>query len=116
MDESGVNVSSQGVDRGIVESGMFSTNGRFDEDAYMNTSATRIKEIRASLAEDLTVQTYYIDTIYNQIRSSQMMDFLLDMGSPEKNFAYASLPYSSFPIEQIKEYGSQNSSSSMQLN
>ncbi|MDA3958561.1 MAG: peptidylprolyl isomerase [Oceanispirochaeta sp.] len=108
MNVSGMNVSSTRIDRGIVESGMFSSNNRFDETAYLNTTATRLKEIRTSLAEDLTVQTYYLDTIYNQKRSSQMMDFLLDMGNPEKNFAYASFPYSSFPEEQIKAYGNEN--------
>jgi len=109
MDASGVTVSSRGIDRGIVESGMFSTNGRFDEEAYLNTSATRIKEIRTSLKEDLTVQTYYSDTLYNQKRSDAMMDFLLDMGNPEKNFSYARLPYSSFPDDQVITYGNENS-------
>lgn len=106
--ESGISVSSRGIDRGIVESGMFNNNGRFDEDAYMATSGTRLKEIRKSLEEDIKVQTYYVDTLYNQKRSAAMMDFLLDLGATEKNFSYARLDYSAFPEEQVINFGKDN--------
>jgi peptidyl-prolyl cis-trans isomerase D len=106
--EAGITVSSRGIDRGIVEGGMFNNNGRFDEDAYMATSGTRLKEIRKSLEEDIKVQTYYVDTLYNQKRSNAMMDFLLDMGSIEKNFSYARLDYSAFPEEQVINFGKDN--------
>jgi len=110
MEDSGVSVSSRAIDRGIVESGMFNTNGQFDEQAYLNTSATRLKEIRSTMKDDMTVQIYSIDTISNQKRSDSMMNFLLDMGNPEKNFTFARLPYSSFPDDQVRNYGSENTS------
>ncbi|MDC7235213.1 MAG: SurA N-terminal domain-containing protein [Spirochaetales bacterium] len=108
VEESGVAVSSRGIDRAIVASGMFNNNGRFDEEAYMATSGTRLKEIRKSLEEDMKVQTYYVDTIYNQKRSEAMMDFLMDLGAVEKNFAYARLDYSAYPEDQVISYGKSN--------
>ena len=108
VEEAGISISSRNLDRGLVDSGMFNENGSFSEQAYMNTSATRLKELRSSLEEDLMVQAYYSETISNHKRSEAMMDFLLDMGSPEKNFSYARLPYSEFPADQVKAYGNDN--------
>ncbi|MDC7242037.1 MAG: SurA N-terminal domain-containing protein [Spirochaetales bacterium] len=116
--EAGVGVSSSGIDRAIVESGIFTNNGSFDEEAYLSASGTRIKEIRKSLEEDMKVQTFYSDVIYNQQRSQAMIDFLLDMGETEKNFAYARLNYSSFPQEKVVDYakGNENLFSKITLN
>ena len=108
IDSAGAGVSSKKIDRAIVTSGMFDTNGSFDEEAYMNTSGSRMKEIRASIEEDLRVQIYYEDTLYNLKRSDKELDFLLSMGSPEKNFSYALYPYSSYPADKVAEYGKEN--------
>ena len=106
--EAGAGISASGIDRAIVESGIFSSNGNFDEEAYLSASGTRIKEIRKSLEEDMKVQTFYSDVIYNQQRPEAMIDFLLDMGGTEKNFAYARLNYSSFPEDKVVEYARGN--------
>ena len=102
-------VSSRKIDRAIVTTGIFNENGTFNEEAYMNTPGTRMKEIRDSLEEDLKVQTYYMDTLNNIQRSDKQIDFLLSMGSTEKNFSYASLPYSAYPVSKVTEYGKDNS-------
>lgn len=108
ISQTGAGVSSRKVDRSIVSSGMFDVNGEFDKESYMNTSGSRMKEIRDSIEEDLRVQLFYQDSLNNIKRSDKEMDFLLSMGSPEKNFAYASYPYSSYPAEKVAEYGTSN--------
>ena len=105
IDSAGAGVSSKKIDRAIVTSGMFDVNGTFDESAYMNTSGSRMKEIRESFQEDLRVQIFNEDTMYNLKRSDKQLDFLLAMGSPEKNFDYALYPYSAYPAARVSEYG-----------
>ena len=112
----GGGISSKKVDRTIVSSGMFNENGIFDEEAYMNTAGSRMKEIRDSIEEDLKVQLYYNDTLNNLQRSEKELDFLLSMGSKEKNFSYATLPYSYYPAEKVSQYGKENPSLFMRMN
>ncbi len=118
VESAGAAVSSKKIDRAIVTSGIFDENGSFSEEAYMNTSGTRMKEIRDSLEEDLKVQTYYNDTLYSLQRSDKQIDFLLSLGSPEKNFSYATLPYSYYPVSEVARYGRENEElfSKMDLN
>jgi peptidyl-prolyl cis-trans isomerase D len=116
IQSAGAGVSSRKIDRSIVNSGIFDVNGEFDEESYMNTSSARIKEIRDSMSEDLKVQLYYGDTMDNLQRSEKELDFLLSMGSIEKNFSYAVYPYSSYPAEKVSEYGKENAKLFQKLN
>ncbi len=101
-------VSSRRIDKAIVESGMFSEDGAFNEAAYLEASPGRLREIRISLEEDLLVQTYYNDTLASRHPSEKMTDFLLGMGKKERNLAYARLPFSLYPEEQVKSWGKEH--------
>ncbi len=101
MEEVGFSLSPQRLDREILNVGFFSTDGRFDEALYRNTSPEQRSRIRQRVRDGLATEQYVADTLDNLIRSEAYYDFLIDQGREEKNFRYLRLPFSAYPTEEL---------------
>ena len=108
LDKSGYDVSSRAVDRRIIDSGPFRTNGQFDENIYRNASATQKASVRKQFEEQLTLETWSQDVLDSQYRSSQQVAFLESMRSKTRTYDYVSVPFTDYPDEKVIAYAREN--------
>ena len=107
LKNSGVIVSSGAVDEAIVLYGPYMENGEFSENLYAQSSNTEKKFVRNRFREDLYYSKFATDLNSNPINHNEE-EFFKSLASTQKKFRYAAFPFSSFPIEKVAEYGSDN--------
>ena len=107
LKNSGVIVSSGSVDEAIVLYGPYMENGEFSENLYAQSSNTEKKFIRDRFEEDLYYSRFASDINSNPINSNEEQ-FLIDIATSQKKYRYTAFPFSSFPIDKVAEYGSEN--------
>jgi len=104
VEKSGYEPSSRAIDRRIIQSGPYRTNGEFDEEKYLAAPKATREANRESVREQLILTTWKEDVLQNQYHSKGELDFLKNMRNEESSFDYISIPFSDFPEENVIDY------------
>ena len=108
LEKSGYKPSSRAVDRAVISSGRYDTNGEFDETKYAAASAASKETVRKQIREQLTMATWGQDVLDGQYHSQGELDFLWDMRSTENSYDYISIPFSDYPEDKVLAYAEEN--------
>lgn len=108
LSKSGVQISDSQIDKTMVQRGPFQIDGIFSEQLYKETSSSRKFDLRKQFREDLLREQYVNDVMSGLNRSSNMIDFISQMGSEEKSFNYAIFKTENIPSEFFTNYASTN--------
>ncbi|MCG8453107.1 MAG: peptidylprolyl isomerase [Spirochaetales bacterium] len=109
LEASGYLTSSRAIDRAIIEFGPYQTDGQFDERKYRAASATQKASLRENYGTQLGRSIWQNDVLQTQYHSTASQNFLADARNAQRSFEYITIPFSSFPEEQVKAYGEENS-------
>ncbi|HOV39670.1 MAG TPA: peptidyl-prolyl cis-trans isomerase [Spirochaetales bacterium] len=107
MEESGFSVSENLVDETLASYPAFMENGEFSVKRYQQTPASERYLIRKSVRESLLFQGYLQDLGTIPI-STQEIQFLKNLASPERKFKYIQFPFSEYPESEVQAYGQTN--------
>ncbi|OQX29150.1 MAG: hypothetical protein B0D92_05215 [Spirochaeta sp. LUC14_002_19_P3] len=106
LEQAGYMPSSRAVDRRVVST--FQTDGRFDADQYKSLSAANKASLRDNLREQAVLETWYGDVLDSLYRSDASLDFLGTMKAEVKTYNYITLPFDSYPEDDVIQYGRDN--------
>jgi hypothetical protein len=97
--------SQEQVDRDVAQ--QFQVNGVFDAARYRQLDRTRRMAIWREI-RDARIEMRYREDVTNLRIPSKETDFIASMASPQRNFALASFPLSSYPDTEIGAYVTAN--------
>ncbi len=110
-DRAGVSISEDAVDKALLSyPGYLDDNGKFSEDKFTAASAADKASTRKITRENLVSQTVVNDLASGVRDGSKETDFIKAMILPERSFNFVSLPFTSFPDEEVRKYGEANKS------
>lgn len=107
-EEAGVVVSEDKVDEMIAQDPRFIVNGRFDAEAYRNTSNQERFSLRNFHRENAVFDQVIQDTLTGAQFSSAERDFVAAMTGPQRSFDVVRFPFSEFPEDQVVQFVADN--------
>lgn len=108
-EKSGVDVSSDAVDRAIALWPEFQVDGRFSSAEYQNMSSQNRLALREYLQEVLVASQVRSDVASTTELSQDEIDFLAAMASPEHRYTFVEFGFDTFPDSEVIAYGEANS-------
>ncbi len=102
---SGLIVTGHRVDEALAKYGPYTVNGKFSVEAYNQASPSDRQANRELYAEDLIQQQYYDDILYDQKVSTNAVDFIKGMASPERDFRYVVFSFAQYPANLVVKFG-----------
>ena len=105
---SGLHVTQAKIDDTLTKTGPYIVNGKFSADQYNQTSSSQKFQTRQLFKQELIDQQFRSDVIQNAKESTQAVDFLKAMASPERKFRYVAFSLSDFPEQEVVAYGKEN--------
>ncbi len=110
-DRAGVNISEDAVDKSLLSyPGYLDENGKFSEDKFTAASAADKASTRKITRENLRSGTFVNDLAGGIKDGTKETEFIKTMMLPERSFNFVSLPFTSFPNEEVRKYGEANKS------
>lgn len=106
---SGMFVTDDAVDRYLLTSGPYISNGKFDRELYNSVSTETRKQIRQDVSDSLLKQQLS-DDLFGAFTVPDEISFIASMGRTEKAFDYVIIPLSAYPDNEAAAYGEANSS------
>jgi hypothetical protein len=110
-DSASVNVSEDALDRALLSfPGYLDENGKFSETRYMAAASSDKASTRKLTRENLISNVFVSDVASGVKQGTKESDFVKAMAKPERSFSFVSLPFSSFPTEEVRKYAEANKS------
>jgi len=106
--ESGVDVSSDAVDRAIARWPEFQVEGRFSATEFQSMSSNNVQNLREYLRDVLISGQIRSDIASAAVFSESEIEFISSMASPEHRFQYVEFGFDSFPDSEVIAYGEEN--------
>lgn len=95
------------VDRKMAEYPAFQENGTFSAAKYKTMSDSDRMALRSRMREDIAADRYLSDL--NGLRiSTQEIEFIKKMASPERTFDFVSIPVLSYPDDEVASFMTTN--------
>jgi peptidyl-prolyl cis-trans isomerase D len=107
--KSGMIVTDEAVDRYLLTTGPYISNGKFDRELYNSVSTETRKQIRQDVSDSLLKQQLS-DDLFGAFIVPDEISFIAEMGRTEKAFDYVIFPLSAYPDDEAAAYGEANSS------
>jgi len=107
--KSGMFVTDEAVDRYLLSTGPYISNGKFDRELYNSVSTETRKQIRLDVSDSLLKQQLS-DDLFGAFIVPDEISFIAEMGRTEKAFDYVIFPLSDYPDNEAAAYGEANSS------
>ncbi|MFA5569950.1 MAG: peptidylprolyl isomerase [Sphaerochaetaceae bacterium] len=107
--KSGIRVVDSSVNKLILESGIYDTDGKFDAEKYNAATVESRNRVKQQYSELLPVQTIMTDNSTALI-APQEMDYIIDIGNHSRSFSYVLFDSSLFPDETAIEYAQKHPS------
>lgn len=104
--QAGLGVSTDLVDEAVVA--QFTQNGRFNEEAFANTDAATIAQLRDELTDQLIRNQVLTDYIVLTRGVEEEVAFVAAMGGPERQFDFVQYLLSEYPPGEILAYAVEN--------
>ncbi len=104
--QAGLGASSDLVDEAVVA--QFTQNGRFNEEAFANTDAATIAQLRDELTDQLIRNQVLTDYIVLTRSAEEELGFVASMGGPERQFDFVQYLLSEYPSSEIVAYAQDN--------
>ncbi|TFG63457.1 MAG: hypothetical protein E4H36_05550 [Spirochaetales bacterium] len=108
-DTAGMYITEQHLDEEIYLNGPYMENGEFSENLFNEASITEKVNTRKTFREGLREQEYRQDLFEHTKYSTEEINFLKSMASPERSFFYVTWAYSDYPLDEVTAYGRENS-------
>ncbi|MFO8064420.1 MAG: SurA N-terminal domain-containing protein [Spirochaetota bacterium] len=102
--QSNIAVSESRVDRELAQQPQFQENGRFDPQAFQNTSSQERFNLRQFLRESIVHQHYVGDKLQRIKTSPESVEFVKSMASPERQFNFVAFEYDEYPDEEVRDF------------
>jgi peptidyl-prolyl cis-trans isomerase D len=110
-ERAGVSYSEDAIDRALLSyAGYLDENGKFSEDRYNASTAADKATTRKITRENLKSGVFVRDVATGAKEGTRESDFIKAMMLPERSFTFVSLPFASFPNEEVRKYGEANKS------
>jgi len=107
VQRAGYKVTDKGIDEAIAQLDQFKVDGAFSIEKYNALAMAARMSLRDSTKEDLVVRRYYED-LYTISPSTAEMAFVAAMPKAQRSIAYATIPLSSYPNEEVAAWGQKN--------
>jgi peptidyl-prolyl cis-trans isomerase D len=107
-EKAGVHVSEDAVDKALLTHPSYMENGRFSEDRYNKTQNHEKAQIRKLVREQAMSNAYYRDMFAGLKSSTKEKEFVTAMARPERSFTFVSFPFSDYPADEVRAYGTAN--------
>jgi peptidyl-prolyl cis-trans isomerase D len=110
-EQGGIQISEDAVDKALLSYPAYlDDNGKFSETRYAATSAADKAETRRLMRESMETNIFATDLQTGVKTGSRESEFIKAMARPERSFSFASLPFASYPVEEVRKYGEANKS------
>jgi hypothetical protein len=110
-DSASISVSEDALDRALLSfPGYLDENGKFSETRYMAAASSDKASTRKLTRENLISNVFVSDVASGVKQGTKESDFVKAMAKPERSFSFVSLPFSSFPTEEVRKYAEANKS------
>jgi peptidyl-prolyl cis-trans isomerase D len=101
-------ISEDRIDRALLSYPAYTENGRFSEELYHKASMEERVRTRKLYREQLMSDQYTQD-LFTGIKTGQPeKSFIAGMTKTERSFEFASFPFTSYPVDEVKKYASTN--------
>lgn len=107
-DDAGVTISEEKVDELIAQDPRFLVGGRFDAEAFQNTSNQERFALRNFHRENATFDRVIRDALTATRFSDAEKQFVGEMTGPQRSFQVVRFPFSEFPEEQVAAFLTEN--------
>lgn len=107
-EDAGITISESKVDEMIAQDPRFQLNGRFDADAYQNTSNQERFTLRNFHRENAKFDRVVQDALSATRFSEAEKQFVGEMTGPQRSFNVVRFPFSEFPEDQVTAFVSEN--------
>ncbi|ORC37170.1 hypothetical protein B4O97_02985 [Marispirochaeta aestuarii] len=106
--ESDLQIPGEVIDQALTAYPAYQENGEFSPARYRDTSRTEKASIRKYYREELVSSQVRSDILGGVNSSSQAVDFIKNMATPERSFLYSRIGFSAFPDEMVGNYAEEN--------
>jgi parvulin-like peptidyl-prolyl isomerase len=107
-EQSGLQIPDEVIDQALTAYPGYQENGEFSPSRYRDTSRTEKASIRKYYREELISSQVRSDLLDGVNTSSQAIQFIKEMATPERSFFYSRIGFSSFPDEMVWNYAEEN--------
>lgn len=101
-------ITSDYLNKIIIENGPYNVKGEFDFEAYENTPQYRKQEIRRDYRENALKEYYLTDYLYGNKTFKGEKDFTAGLIKEQRSVKIAFFPFSKLPSDIVKKYGEDN--------
>jgi parvulin-like peptidyl-prolyl isomerase len=110
-EQAGIQVSEDAVDKALLSYPAYlDDNGKFSESRYTAASASEKADTRRLMREGMETSIFATDIQTGVKTGSREVEFIKGMARQERSFSFASLPFASYPVEEVRKYGEANKS------
>lgn len=105
--KTGLITADKVVDRNIISSGYYDTDGAFDTEKYKNTDTATKANIAKRVREGLPTQMIMSDISSIQVSKAETA-FVTDMAANGRSFSYVTFDASTYPEDMARTFGESN--------
>ena len=101
-------ISSEQLNKLIIEHGPYQNNGEFDVEAYQNTPSYKREEFRRDFKENLLKEYYLSDYLYGQKTADAEKEYTYGLMKNQRSFNLVFFPLDRIPDADLTAYAQQN--------
>ncbi len=109
-ERAGVHVSEDAVDKELLSHPTYLENGKFSEERYNRSQGHEKAQTRKLVREQAMSNEFYRDMFTGLKTSAKEKEFVTAMARPERSFTFVSFPFADYPADEVRAYGTANSS------
>jgi len=102
------NISSDKINKLIIEYGPYKVDGEFDVEAYQATPSFRREEVRRDFKENLLKEYYLSDYVYGNKTPESEKDFTYGIMRDQRSFQLAFFPFDKISDDDLVAFAQQN--------